>query len=157
MLTRIRITCTLAGLLCLALPAGAFARDYEDDDPDSCRHSSSEVVIDGEELGAIVGDAVGDIAEVLADLQIELRMGRDNRMDLSIEDKTYELDIDAILEHVSLALEAGLGELETQHWTSVTDRDRHEATAAELRLELDDLREELQDLQEELAKLRAHD
>jgi hypothetical protein len=159
MLPRVRIRCTLAGLFCLALPAVAFAQD-----PDTSRQSSAEVVIDGEELGVIVSEAVGDIAAVLADLQIEIRMGQDNRMDLSVEDKTYELDIDAILEQVGMALEAGLGELETQDWTSVTVRDDHDqasdhdqATAAELRVELDDLRHELQDLQAELAKLRKND
>ena len=61
MLPRVRIRCTLAGLFCLALPAVAFAQD-----PDTSRQSSAEVVIDGEELGVIVSEAVGDIAAVLA-------------------------------------------------------------------------------------------
>lgn len=151
---RLRICCALAGLLCPVLPSGAFAQE-----PDTCRHSSgsTQVVIDGEELGAIVGDVVEDLATVLADLQVEVRMGQDNRMNVSVQDKTYELDIDAILEQVSVALEAGLQEMETEDWTSVTVRRDHEATAEELRVELDDLRAELQDLQKELSRLRDRD
>jgi predicted nuclease with TOPRIM domain len=79
-------------------------------------------------------------------------MGRDNRLNVSHGDRTFEVDVDAVMAEVGAALEAGLGGLEgfsldTGDWTSTRDRDRE---MQDLRARLDELKDEVRRLRREL-------
>ncbi|MBU2503102.1 hypothetical protein KJ682_17365 [bacterium] len=111
-------------------------------------------VVDLEEVGALVEGAVGDLAEVLASLQLDLHMGQDNRLNFSYEDQTIEVDVDEIMVEVRRALQAGLTGLETEHWVDHRDRGESEKTAAELRGELAELRREMKELRRELRDIK---
>ncbi|MGD9546122.1 MAG: hypothetical protein AB7V45_01120 [Candidatus Krumholzibacteriia bacterium] len=111
-------------------------------------------VVDLEEVGALVEGAVGDLAEVLASLQLDVHMGQDNRLNFSYEDQTVEVDVDEIMVEVRRALQAGLSGLETEHWVDRRDRGEAGKTAAELRRELAELRREMKELRGELQDIK---
>ncbi len=111
-------------------------------------------VVDLEEVGALVEGAVGDLAEVLAGLQLDVHLGQDNRLNFSYDDQTVEVDVGEIMIEVRRALEAGLEGIETEHWVERRERGESEKTAAELRRELDELRREMKELRRELRDVK---
>ncbi|MEN8007326.1 MAG: hypothetical protein ABFS42_09950 [Candidatus Krumholzibacteriota bacterium] len=149
----------ILALLILFLPVVLWA-----DEPD-CEDKEAKLVIVGEdgeemviEMGAvheIVADALSGLDEVMAeleDMQFQVRLGRDNRLDLSYEDTTFELDLDQVMSQVSVALQAGLDEFDTEDWTG--SHDRWEASTDEdLRRELKKLQQEMKELRQELKKV----
>ena len=115
-------------------------------------HTSVRMV-DMAQIGHLVGQAMEDLdthLEVLHDLQLDMHMGQDNRLNMSWEDRTLEVDVDAIMAQVSAAISAGMDEFDRDDWTELRDRDR---TTEELREELADLKAELRELRRELRKL----
>ncbi len=96
---------------------------------------------------------VGDVLEELEDMQIQFRMGQDNRMNLSFDDSEFELDLDAVMEQVSSAVQLGLAEFDTAEWTTHSDR-WDEVSDDELRDELDNLKDEMKELRRELKRLQ---
>ncbi len=104
-----------------------------------------------------VGDAVGEAMTALKDMQLQVRVGQDNRVDVSTDDGTYQVDIDRIVTQVAAALQAGLKDadrdIDTHSWTSHGPRDARDE--AELRRELADLQKEMSGLREELHRLNA--
>jgi hypothetical protein len=168
-----RILTAILLILALALPA---AGSTTDDDPQESREKvlvvgddderlivsmdgteltittedgdgTSVRVVDMEQVGMMVGQALEGLDETLAglaDIQLDVHMGHDNRLNLGHHDETWELDLDEIMAQVGAAISVGLEEMDTDDWTSVRVRDRGE----------EDLREELRELKAELRDLR---
>jgi len=107
-------------------------------------------VVDLAVVGDLAGDALSGFDEVMAglqDLQFGLDMGRDNNLQFSQGDETWEFDLDEVMAQVSEALGEGLEAMDTEGWTSVRERDR---TTEELRTELHELRAEMRELRRQL-------
>lgn len=148
------------GLFILALPVTILADEPEADKKDSkviiIHDGDEEVVIEMAEIHEIVAEAMEGFDEVMAeiqDMQLEVRLGRDNKLDLSYEDSTFELDLDEIMTQVSAAVQVGFDEFHTSDWSHSHDRWSH-ASDDDLRAELDDLQEEMKELRSELRKLK---
>jgi hypothetical protein len=115
-----------------------------------------EIVIHLAHVEEIVHEALaglGDVMEELEDMQLQVRMGRENRLDLSYDDTIVELDIDQIMAQVSDALEVGLSGFDTDAWTDSHHR-WDDVTDDDLQAELESLRDEMRELRAELRKLR---
>lgn len=151
------------GLFMLALPVTLLADEPEDGKKDSkviiIHGDDEEVVIDMAEINEIVTEAMGGLDEAMAelqDMQLQVRLGQDNRLDLSYDDTTFELDLDQILTQVASAVQVGFEEFSTSDWTHEHDRWSH-ASDDDLRAELEDLQEEMKDLRREMRKLKNMD
>ena len=105
-------------------------------------------IVDMEQVGLLVKDGLEGAFAALRDMQLDVHMGQDNRLDFSHGDETVEVDVDAIIGEVQRAL-GDLSDLDTSGWTGVHDRDR---SNDELRAELRALQREVQKLQRELTK-----
>ena len=108
------------------------------------------------EVKDIVSEAMAGLEDVMTeldDMQFQFRMGQDNRVNLSYDDTTFELDLDQIMAQVATAVEIGLSEINTGQWTDSRHRWNHVA-AEDLESELDELRSEMRELRAELRKLR---
>lgn len=149
----------MACALVIALPALAAA-----DEPAAKKESrivvvhddDHEIVIDMEAINLIVAEAMEGVDEVLAeleDMQFQMHLGRDNRLNLSYDDTTFEMDLDQIMAQVGVALEAGLTDLDTEDWTYSRDR-WDSADEQGLRRELDKLKDEMRELKRELRKVK---
>lgn len=106
-------------------------------------------VIDMDEVGRLVGDAVGEAMAAMEDLQLQVRLGQDNRLDITTADGMVEVDLDQIMSQVAAAVQVGLDGIDTATWASAGPRDE-----AQLQSELADLQEEMRALREELRRLR---
>jgi hypothetical protein len=104
-------------------------------------------IVDLEQVGLLAEDALAQALAAVKDLQLDVHMGADNRLEFSGGERTWEVDVNAIAAEVSRALQAGLGDLDTAGWHGVHERDR---TEAELRAELEILKAELMRLRGEL-------
>jgi hypothetical protein len=142
----------------LALPAWA-----DEDRPRQNRPTilvlgddGDEIVIDMADVNEIVNEAMEGFGEAMAeleDMQLQIRLGQDNRLDLSYDDTTFELDIDQIMTQVAGVLEVGLSEFDAGKWTRSSHRWRDVADE-DLEAELNELRSEMRELRAELKKLR---
>lgn len=112
-------------------------------------------VVDLDQVGDIVEGAVGEAMTALKDLQLQVRVGQDNRIDVATADGSYQVDIDAIMTEVAAAVQAGLKDIDTEEWTSRGPRDARDE--AELRRELGQLQKEMRGLREELRRLGAEE
>lgn len=120
---------------------------------------SRVAVVDLEQIGMMVEDSVGELARALASMQMEFRLGQDNNLSLALDDEEWEVDLDAIMGEVAMALEGAFDgafdDLDTGDWA----HHRHHRTIdqvseEELKAELDGMRQELQALKKELASLK---
>ena len=98
-------------------------------------------------------DGMDEVLEQLAEMQIQVRMGEDNRMNLSYDETEFELDLDQVLAQVASAVKLGLDEIDTDDWTSQHGR-WDDVSDSELRDELDNLKDEMKDLRRELRRLQ---
>jgi len=141
----------------LALPAAGFAGE-----PEETRESrivvvqddGREITIDMEAVNEIVAEAMAGVSgfmDEMEGMQFEMHLGRDNRLNLSYDDTTMELDLDQIMSQVAAALETGLSGLDAADWTDVRDR-WDNADETELRRELEKLKQEMKELRRELRK-----
>ena len=131
----------------VTLDDGELVITSEDED------GTSVHMVDMTQIGMMVGEALEGLDEVLAgmaDMQLDMHMGNDNRLNLSWEDETFELDVNEIMVQVNEALSEGLAEICSEDWTSVHARDRSER---ELREELRELKAELRELRREIRDL----
>ena len=150
----------ITGLLIILLPATILA-----DEPGLSEDDSKIIVIidDGEELTidmeavhAIMAEAMDGLDEVmeeLEDMQLQVRLGKDNRLDLSYDDTTFELDLDQIMAQVAVAVQTGFDEMHIEDWAGSHDRWSN-VSEDDLRQELDDLQKEMKELRRELRKIR---
>jgi len=144
----------LLGLsLLIARPATLLAHEPEETEKDAkviiIGDDGEEVVIEMEEVHAIVNEAMAGLDEVMAeldDMQFQVRLGRDNNLNLSYDDTTFELDLDQIMTQVSAAVQVGFDQFHTEDWTRSHDRWTNVSE--------DDLRQELKELQKEMKELR---
>lgn len=149
----------LACAFIIALPALATAEEPEDKKESRIvvvHDDDQEIVIDMEAVNEIVAEAMEGMDDVLAeleDMQFQMHLGRDNRLNLSYDDTTFEMDLDQIMAQVGVALEAGLAGIHTEDWTYSRDR-WDSADEQELRRELDKLKEEMRELKRELKKVK---
>lgn len=149
----------ILALLILVVPATLLADEPESLDDDArviiIHDDGQEIVIEMEEINEIVADAMGGLDEMmenLEEMQLQVRLGQDNQLDLSFDDTTFELDLDQIMSQVSLALQAGFDEFDTDDWTGSHDR-WDVSTEEDLRRELKDLKKEMKSLRRELKKI----
>jgi hypothetical protein len=153
----------ITGLLIIMLPATILA-----DEPESSEEDSKVIIIvdDGEELTIDMADVHEMVAEAMSgldeameeleDMQLQVRLGKDNRLDLSYEDTTFELDLDQIMAQVAVAVQTGFDEIHIQDWTDSHNRWSN-VSEDDLRQELDDLQKEMKELRRELRKIRDSD
>jgi hypothetical protein len=152
-------TALWACALIIALPAALTAGEPDTEDASRIvvvQDDGREITIDMVAVNEIVNEAMEGVAEVIAemeDMQFQMHLGRDNRLNLSYDETTFELDLDQIMAQVSVALEAGLEGLDTDEWTDSRDR-WSEADDTELRRELDKLKDEMRELKRELRKAK---
>jgi len=157
--TRHRIPSLIAaGLVLLAFPAILLAADPEPADEESTviiiGDDGDEVVIDMDEIQEMVNEAMAGMDEVLAeldDMQLQVRLGRDNRLDLSYDDSVFELDLDQIMTQVAAAVRTGFDEIHADEWTHSRNR-WTDVSDDDLRQELEELRREMKELRRELRK-----
>lgn len=106
-------------------------------------------VIDMDAMGRLVGDALDEALAAMEDLQLQVRVGQDNRLDITTADGFVQVDLDQIMSQVAAAVHAGLDGIDTATWATTGPRDE-----AALQRELADLQAEMSALREELRRLR---
>jgi hypothetical protein len=149
----------VACVLVIALPATLLAAEPADQDGPRVvvvQDDGRSITIDMEAVNEIVAEAMEGVTEVMAemeDMQFQMHLGRDNRLNLSYDDTTFELDLDQIMEQVAVAVEVGLEGLDTAEWTDSRER-WDEADETELRRELDKLKDEMRELKRELRRAK---
>jgi len=147
----------LACALIVILPA-SFAFGDPEPESESCivivQDGGREVTIDMEAINVMVEEAMEGVSEVMAeldDMQFNMHLGNDNRLNLSYDDTTFELDLDQVMAQVAVAMEAGLANLDTGDWT--VSRDRWDSVDEdELHRELKKLKSEMKELRRELER-----
>ena len=158
------LTMAVLGLSLLLVSPPALLADEPTDTGDNSKviiieHDGEEVVIEMEEVQAIVDEAMEGLDEVLAelqDMQLEVRLGEDNNLNLSYEDTTFELDLDQIMTQVSAAVQVGFDQFHTQDWTHSHDR-WSDVSEDDLKRELKDLQKEMRELRREIKKIKDSD
>jgi len=150
----------ISGMLIIMLPATILA-----DEPEISEDDSKIIIIvdDGEELTIDMADVhemlaeamsgLDEVMEELDDMQLQVRLGKDNRLDLSYDDTTFELDLDQIMTQVAVAVQTGFDEIHFEDWTDSSDRWSN-VSEDDLRQELDDLQKEMKELRRELREIR---
>ncbi len=138
----------------LTLKDGAFTMISTEDG------ETTTSIVDVEGMGLLAADAVDEalvgmegVFEQLQEMQIQFRMGQDNRLNLSYDDTEFELDLDQIMTQVASAVQLGLQEINTADWSSHRSR-WDEVSDDELRNELDTLKDEMKELRRELQRLQ---
>ena len=127
---------------------------------------SRVTVVDIEQVGQMVGESLGGLVDLVADMQLEMRLGNDNNFTLAFDDEEIEVDFDAIFQELGEVLEGAFDEVDTGDWSShrhhrtidrtidrTSDRIGHVHSDAS-RLELQELRRELKELKAELRRLQ---
>ncbi len=109
-------------------------------------------VVDLDQIGQIVGEAVAGAMAALDDLQVQVRVGQDNRVNVSSANGACEVDINRIATGVAAAVRSGLHDVDTEGWTSTGPAARDDEEA--LRAELLALQDEMRALRSELHRLR---
>lgn len=150
----------LLALLILAVPATLLADEPAPRDKTAqviiIGDDDDEIIIEMDAIHEIMAEAMDGLDDVMAeldDMQFQVRLGQDNRLDLSYDDTTFELDLDQIMSQVAVAVQAGFENIHTEDWTS--SHHRWESTSEDdLRSELDNLQKEMKDLRRELKKVR---
>jgi hypothetical protein len=146
--------------LLVAQPAVLGAAEPENAEDDAkvviIRDDGDEVTIDMTAVHEIVAETMSGLDEVLAeleDMQLQVRLGKDNRLDLAYDDTTFELDLDQIMTQVASALREGFEEFRTEDWTHTHDR-WTDVSEEDLRQELEDLQQEMKELRREIKKIK---
>ena len=106
-------------------------------------------LIDMDSMGQLVGDALDQALAAMDDLQLQVRLGQDNRLDITTADGFVQVDLDQIMSQVATAVQTGLEGIDTATWTAAGPRDEQE-----LQRELEDLQAEMRALRQELRRLR---
>ncbi len=109
-------------------------------------------VVDLEEIGQAVGEAVAGAMAALDELQVQVRVGQDNRVNVRTADGACEVDLDRIASDVAHAVRTGLHDVDTAAWTTTGAAARDDEEA--LRAELLALQDEMRALRAELRRLR---
>jgi len=110
----------------------------------------------GDLVAASMDDAMDGLDTVLANLgemQMQMRLGQDNRLNVEFDDTEFELDLDQIMHQVSAAVELGLAEIDVDRWSRCRPRGS-EPTEEEMRRELHALQKEMRELRRELQRLQ---
>jgi hypothetical protein len=150
--------------LLVAAPADLRAAEPRDADQDAdqnakvivIEHGEEELVIDMAEVQAVVDEAMAGLDEALAeiqDMQLEVRLGKDNHLNLSYDETTFELDLDQIMTQISAAVQVGFDQFDTADWAQARDR-WSEVSEDDLKQELEDLKREMKDLRRELRQIK---
>jgi hypothetical protein len=100
-------------------------------------------------MGHLVGDALHGALAAMDDLQVQVRLGQDNRLDITTVDGFVQVDLDRIMSQVAVAVRTGLEGIDTATWAATGPRGEQA-----LQLELEDLQAEMRALREELRRLR---
>ena len=109
-------------------------------------------IVDLDQIGRLVGDAVGEAKVAMEDLQLQVRLGQDNRVNIATAEGQFEVDLDQIMTQVAAGVRSGLQDIDTATWTST---DSGTAVSEEdLQVELAELQKEMRALRLELGNLR---
>ena len=121
---------------------------------------SKVAVVDMEQVGMIVGEGLSEVTAALKEMQMDVRLGKDNSLSFALDDEEWAVDINAIMAEVGEALSGAFEGMDTDGWTSHNhhrtihldedDEDQQE----QLEAEMNALRDELQALKDELARLK---
>jgi len=115
-------------------------------------------VVDMDQVGRMVGDAVGEAMVAVEELQLQVRVGKDNRVNITTAEGEVEVDLDEIMAQVAAAVRSGLEGVDTAAWATVGPGSAGSAVSAvseeELQVELAELQEEMRALRSELRRLR---
>ena len=106
-------------------------------------------LIDMDSMGQLVGDALDQALAAMDNLQLQVRLGQDNRLDITTADGFVQVDLDQIMNQVATAVQTGLEGIDTDTWAAAGARDEEE-----LQRELEDLQAEMRALRQELRRLR---
>jgi hypothetical protein len=109
-------------------------------------------VVDLDQIGRLVGDALGEAKVAMEDLQLQVRLGQDNRVNVATAEGEFEVDLDQIMTQVAAAVRSGLHDIDTANYTS-TDSGTA-ASDEDLQVELAELQKEMRSLRLELGRLR---
>lgn len=109
-------------------------------------------VVDLDQVGQIVGEAVAGAMAALDELQLQVRVGQDNRVNVSTADGACEVDLNRIASDVAAAVRSEMHEVDTAGWTTTGPAARDDEEA--LRTELLALQDEMRALRSELRRLR---
>ena len=113
--------------------------------------------LDLAELNDLIRDTVDECLTTLQESQLDLRLGRDNRLQVAMDDTEFELDLDEIINQAASAATAVCSEFDADRWVDRHARyadDVDDATDAELRHEIENLRREIRRLQRDLKRVR---
>ena len=153
----------IVGLLILTLPAILLADEPETADNEAMiivvGDDGEELTIDMEAVHEIMAEAMEGLDEVmeeLEDMQLQVRLGKDNRLNLSYDDTTFELDLDQIMTQGAVAVQTGFDQIHVADWTDSRHRWSN-VSEDDLREELDDLKKEMKELRREFRKIRDPD
>ena len=108
-------------------------------------------LVDMDQIGRLVGDAVGEAMGAMEDLQLQVRMGQDNRVNLTTTEGRIEVDLNAIMTQVAAAVQSGLEGVDTAAWAAVGPGST--VSDEELQVELAELQAEMRALRSELRRL----
>jgi hypothetical protein len=126
------------------------------DEDGHVRTATVNVAEIGTLVSASLDEALDGLDGVLADLgemQFQMRLGQDNRLNLAYDDTEFEIDLDQVMSEIAAAVELGLAEMDVDRWSSARPRGG-EPTEDELRRELAALQQEMRELRRELSRLQ---
>lgn len=117
---------------------------------------TTTTIVDMDQIASLVGDALGEAVAAMQDLQMQVRIGQDNRVNIQTSDREVEVDLDQIMAQVATAVQSGLQGLDSGSWAVQWDADAPQAghDQAQLQRELADLQDEMRALRKELQRLR---
>jgi hypothetical protein len=121
-----------------------------DDDGDR-----EEISVDLEGLGDLISSTMSDCLAVLNESQLDVHMGRDNRVQIAMDDTEFEIDLDEIIEQASLVITTACNEFDTDAWTDTRPRWSDEAAEEELQDEIRKLQREIRNLRRDLEEVRS--
>ena len=139
-------------------PPRTIAIELDDDDlilTRNCGDDSKVVMVNLEAVEDLVAVALDDVSTVLdelGELQMEIRLGQDNRLSFADADTEWEVDLGQIAMQLESALRAGFAEVEAEDWGSRHSRHARNDEVEALQEELDSLRREMKQLKKQLEK-----
>lgn len=117
---------------------------------------TTTTVVDMDQVATLVGDALGEAMAAMQDLQLQVRVGQDNRVNIQTSDREVEVDLDQIMAQVAAAVQSGMQGIDTATWAAQLDAGAAAGGGdqAQLQRELADLQDEMRALRKELQRLR---
>ena len=118
----------------------------------ACDGEEEVISLDLAGLGTLLGETLVDVVDTLQETQLDIHVGRDNRIVIADAEESFTLDLDEIIAQASDAIEVACEQLDSGRWTVHSRRDHVSmGDKSDLDRELD---EEIQQLEREIQRLR---